>query len=229
MRFGFLVFSSFFAYNAFCQTISPSNRLSLDANVGLTKALYPLSPDFKTKALNPVCASIGGRFMLNDRFGLKGEFSFNSFKFSKDNPSPADTGLYMQSFYYRTSLVGVTNLGNLLKFKSRTDKFGLLLHTGAGFSILQSDKTLRHVEWKNDFSDIMINLTLGLSPQYKINERMAVNLDFLVVAHLFQTFAFDMNTAGNREGFDGIILNLSGGVSYYIGRHQQHFDWTKRL
>ena len=75
----------------------------------------------------------------------------------------------------------------------------------------------------------MINLVVGLSPQYKISPRLAVNLDFLVVSHFFQTFAFDMNSSGNRAGFDGVIFNLSGGVSYYIGRHQQHFDWIKRL
>ncbi|MCE3296661.1 MAG: hypothetical protein K0R65_2375 [Crocinitomicaceae bacterium] len=228
MNFRLLLLTYILAFNAFSQ-LTPANRLSIDANIGVTKALYPLSPDFKTNALNPISASAGCRFMLNDLFGLKGEFSLNYFKFTKDNPTPADTGLFLESFYYRTSLVGVTNLGNLLNFKSHTDKFGLLLHTGAGFSILQSDKTLKHVTWKDDFSDIMINITLGLSPQYKIGPRMAVNLDLLAITHLFQTFTFDMNTAGNRPGFDGIILNLSGGISYYLGRHQQHFDWTKRL
>lgn len=228
MKIGFLVFTFFLASAAYCQT-TPFNRFSIDASIGMTKALYPYSTDFKSKALNPFCASLGGRFMLNELFGIKGEFSYNQFTFTKDNPSPADTALYFQSYYYRTSLVGVTNLGNLLHFKSKTDQFGLLLHTGAGFSILQSDKTLKHTEWKNDFSDIMVNLVIGLSPQYKINENLAVNLDLLMVSHFFQTFAFDMNSSGTRPGFDGIVFNLSAGVSYYLGKQQQHADWIKKL
>lgn len=226
MKLGFLVFTFFLAIAAYSQ-VTPTNRFSIDANIGLTKVLYPYSPDFKTKALNPFCTSLGGRFMLNDYFGIKGEFSYNLFTFTKDNPAPADTGLVFQSSYYRTSIIGVTNLRNLLNFTSKTDRWGLLLHTGAGFSILQSDKTLFHADWKNDFSDIMINLVIGLSPQYKINERLAVNLDFLMISHFFQTFTFDMNSSSKRPGFDGIVFNLSGGISYYIGKHQQHFDWIK--
>lgn len=210
-----------------CQT-QTFNKLSIDGNIGFVKPLLPLSKDFYTPFLAPLNTGLGVRYMLNDRFGFKGEFSFNDFNFKNDQVSFADTNLYHKSFYFRTSLVGVTNLGNILNFRDKTDKFGLLLHTGGGFSILHSKKTLKGIQWKNDFSDIMINLVIGLSPQYKINKNMALNLDLTAISHLFQTFTFDMNSSAKRQGFDGVILNISAGLSYYIGNSPEHYDWGKK-
>ncbi len=204
------------------------NKISIDGNIGFIKPLSTLSKDFYTSFLSPLNTGLGVRYMLNERVGAKGEFSFNDFSFKNDQVNFSDTNLYHDSFYFRTSLIGVTNLGNILNFKAKTDKFGLLLHTGGGFSILHSKKTLKGIQWKNDFSDIMINLVIGLSPQYKINKHMAVNLDLTAISHLFQTFTFDMNSSAKRQGFDGVILNVSAGLSYYLGNQQEHFDWGKK-
>lgn len=205
-----------------------ANRFSNEIEFGISTISTTLTDGFYSKAGSP-SLNYSNRFMMNDRFGIKGEFNFNQFNFGNRNFNLADTNLIDQTNYFRTTLVGVTNLGNVLNFKSKTKRIGLLMHTGGGFSILHSKNTLHNVEWKNDYSDIMINLVLGFTPQIKINSRMAANINILMISHLFQTFTFDMNSSAKRQGFDGVILNFGAGISYYFGPHLEHFDWSKKL
>ena len=201
------------------------NKLSVDVNSGFVKPLYPFTQGYYTNFLGPVNIDIGVRYMLNQRFGIKPEFSYNLFK--NDEFGKNDTSLVFRSNYFRYSVVGITNLGYLMNFRYATSKVGLLLHTGFGFSTLSSDKTDKKKKWTNDYSDIMLSFSLGLIPQYKINDHLAFNLDLKMISHLSQTFAFDMMSSVKKDGFDGIVLNISGGISYYIGSKGNHIDWIK--
>ncbi|MFN5417558.1 MAG: hypothetical protein ACK5B9_10915 [Flavobacteriia bacterium] len=205
-----------------------SNRFSNEIEIGISTVVSTLTDGFYAKA-GSLSTNYSNRFMMNDRFGIKAEFNYNQFNFGHRSINLADTNLVDKTNYYRTSIIGVTNLGNVLNFKSKTDRFGLLMHTGGGFSILQSKNTLQGVEWKSDFSDIMINLVLGFSPQIKIGPRMAANVNILMISHLSQTFTFDMNSSAKRQGFDGVIFNFGAGISYYFGPHLEHFDWSKKM
>lgn len=205
-----------------------SNRFSNEVEIGISTVISTLTDGYYAKA-GSLSTNYSNRFMMNDRFGIKAEFNFNQFNFGNRNFELEGTNFVSQTNYYRTSLIGVTNLGNVLNFKQKTDRFGLLMHSGGGFSILQSKNTLQGVEWKSDFSDIMINLVLGFSPQIKIGSRMAANVNILMISHLSQTFTFDMNSSAKRQGFDGVIFNFGAGVSYYFGPHLEHFDWSKKM
>ncbi len=200
------------------------NKHSIDFSLGLNKPFYPISSNFiQPNALNPTSAGIGYRFMTNDLFGIKASFTYNRFKFKSIDSS----GSYF-SHYYRTSLEGVINLLGVLDIKNNPDKFGILLHGGGGFSILQNDLTLKKIEWKNDHSDIMINFVVGVNSHYKLSKRLAINLDFSFIPHLSQTFAWDMYSSAKRPGFDGIIIDISTGLFCYLGKNDDHFDWKRK-
>ncbi|MES2588229.1 MAG: hypothetical protein V4622_04560 [Bacteroidota bacterium] len=224
MKLFFLVFSLSLSTLIFCQN-NEYNRVSFEINAGIMKPIYPLTRDFKSPIYKNINFDIGSRFMLNDLAGIKAVFNVSQFKFESDLFSLNDSNFYSKSYYYRTTLEGIVNLGKMIHLQKYSPKLGLLLHGGSGFSILQSKKTLKNINWKNDFSDIMINVTAGATTQYKINEYLVANLDLNFIAHLFQTFAFDMNTSGKRQGFDGMLFNISTGLTWYLGEKDEHFDW----
>ncbi len=203
------------------------NKISLEANIGFTKPVYPFTAGYFTNFLSPSHTNLGFRYALNDRFGVRADFGFDHFK--NDEFGKNDSSIVFKANYYRTSLEGVINLGNIIfKQTPMNGKFGLLLHGGGGFSILHSPLTLKNIEWKTDHSDIMINFMMGLTGQYKISERIAINLDFTLVSHLFQTFTFDMYNSAKRGGFDGVLLNVNTGISWYIGKNTKHIDWKTK-
>jgi OOP family OmpA-OmpF porin len=203
---------------------SSYNKVSIEANIGFTKPVYPFTEGYFTNFLSPSHTNLGFRYALNERFGIRADFGFDHFK--NDKFGKNDTSIVFKSNYYRTSLEGVINLGNIIfKQKPMNGKFGLLLHGGGGFSILQSPLTLKGIEWREDQSDIMINVMMGTTGQYKVNERLALNLDLTMISHLLQTFTFDMYNSAKRGGFDGVLLNVNMGVSFYLGKKPQHIDW----
>jgi OmpA-OmpF porin, OOP family len=201
------------------------NRISFESSYGVNRPTFPLSPDFENdRIMNPTSVSSGFRYMTNEIFGIQGSFNFNRFKFLNTTNSEE----YF-SKYYRTSLEGYVNVLNALNLNKKPPKINLFFHMGGGFSILHSALTLSNVNWKNDYSDILINFVIGMKTQYKINRFMSYNIDFSIIPHLNQTFTWDMYSSAKQPGFDGIILDFTTGFSWYIGKSPEHYDWKRKF
>lgn len=204
-----------------------ANRFSVDFSSGFSKTLNSMSPDFSCTYLRSPYVETGTRFMFNDRFGIKSSFAYHHFEYKCAAFDLKDTNLVSNSNYYKTNVDAVTNLGTIFGFRENESKIGLLLHTGLGFSIMQSSRTLKHTFWTDDFSDIMMNVNIGLQTSVRVSNRGCVSLNLGVLSHLSQTFTFDMNGSSNRQGFDGLIFYSGVGYSYYIGKYRMHYDWIK--
>lgn len=98
----------------------------------------------------------------------------------------------------RLSLNGLVNLNNMLKLSE--SKYGLTAHLGAGVSNRVND-----LLFKDDYrmsGDGMVNTMFGLTPSYKLNNKMSIQMDASYI------LLFKSNTdLGN-------YLNTTIGISY---------------
>ena len=75
--------------------------------------------------------------------------------------------------------------------------------------------------------DNMGHVLLGLTGQVKLGNRVALNADFTMVNTIEQNMTFDGNSMvdANDRGFNGTFYNATLGLSFYLGKNEQHADW----
>jgi OOP family OmpA-OmpF porin len=156
--------------------------------------------------------------MFNTNLGLMLGLGYDLF--------PTFEGTETTNQYASLNIQGVYNIGSLFKLPSK--RFGLLLHAGGGVATM----------WNKDFgsdnatdpyikgNDDIITLNVGLTPQFKINERFSVNIDLAYAFNLEQDRSFNWSyvTENNRGSF----YTASIGLTYYIGKNDRHFDWPSK-
>ncbi len=191
------------------------NRWSIELNAGVHKPLRPLSGGYFTTTPDFFQGDLGVRYMLSDRFGLKLDGAYH-------NIQGDDNSADFESRYIRTSLQGVANLGNILNFDQWTGRFNVLVHGGAGYSVLTPKEPMERD------NDGMINFIAGITPQLRLSDRVALTGDVSAIAHARQDYTFDGTSNTNVRGIDGIMTNASIGFTFYLGNKEKHADWTSQ-
>lgn len=190
------------------------NKWSIEVAGGMHKPARPMAGGYYTDSPSFSQFSLGTRYMFNNRFGLKLDAGYSTFK-------EGDNSLPFKSNYYRGSLQGVANLGSILRFETWTNTFGILVHAGAGYSQLRPKEPID----RND-ADQMLNFIAGITPQVKLGNRVALNLDASLIGHARQDYTFDGTGFTNKRGFNGYLMNFSAGLTVYLGKHEKHADWA---
>jgi len=188
------------------------NQWSFELAGGFNKPQRPLTAGYSTSIISPYTVDFGVRYMFNNKFGLKGDFGFNSFT-GKDESINFDTK------YYRVNLQGVANLGRMMNFETWTNTFGLLGHAGFGLSFLER-KDPTYVK------DRMGNFMVGVTGQIKLSDRIALTGDFTTITNAKQNVAFDGSSANDIRGFNGSLFTGTVGLTVYLGKNAKHADWT---
>ncbi|MFA7274743.1 MAG: OmpA family protein [Crocinitomicaceae bacterium] len=196
------------------------NRWSIDAAVGLNKAVRNFAPGYSSGLASIGETNFGVRYMLNPYAGLDLKFGFDRFQDSKSSPDFA-TNLG------RVSLDGIINVGNTLKFYQWTNRIGLLFHAGVGVGNMV-DKGFPLA-----FStvDKVGSVNIGLTPQIKLSQKWSLNFDATITGlarmhHTFDYTAKNTSVSGNSKGFNGQFFSGTIGISYYLGKKGQHADWS---
>jgi OOP family OmpA-OmpF porin len=207
------------SFSIYCQN---TNKYSVGLSIGTHDGIKNTG-DGTTKIYQFHHYNINGRYMLNNRFGIKLDAAFDKFKWTKlDNPTN----------YYRISIQPTVNLTDILNFSIINKKLGLLLHSGIGFSLMTNKGITDNLEPTSPLmelgpTDNMLHGIIGLTPQYKINERICINADLSMLFHIRQNRTFDFQyKLPAAAGFTGSFINLSIGASYYLGKNQKHIDWA---
>ena len=184
------------------------NGWSIGANVGGIINASPVSAEDLEFLSSP---KFGGHicYMLNNNFGIMGSANYANLNFPVSGVS---------SNYLGFQLNGVLNLGEMLNFNSFSEKFGLLSRLGLGFGGL----------WQTDFFedgyeshlfnivDEYVLVTIGVTPQLKIAEKLALYADLAYNMHIEQDRTFDFAKINSSSlGFGGLIT-ISIGATYYI-------------
>lgn len=192
----------------------PYDKWSIELNGGINKPTRAVTPGYTTSTLSPWHADLGVRYMFNPKFGLKLDFGYDEFTEKKDtNP--------FKSRQIRTSLQGVVNLGRTLNFETWTNTIGLLAHGGFGVSQLSSKTGF-------DGEDYMAHGIIGLTGQIRLSNSIALTGDLSGIVNGRQNHNFDGMGPTTTGAFDGVLLNASVGLTFYLGKHEKHADWYSK-
>ncbi len=204
----------------FAQTVEESNeknnsldynKWSIELNGGVNKFQRPATGGHFTTTPSPWNADLGVRYMFNNKFGLKLDVGYDKF-------TGADKSIDFDTHLYRTNLQAVANLGRIMSFETWTNTIGLLAHGGFGYAQLKSDN--------HNFTDRMGTFMVGLTPQLRLSNRVALTGDFTTILTAKQDKAFDGASSNNGRGFNGILFQGSIGLTFYLGGHEKHADWV---
>jgi OOP family OmpA-OmpF porin len=196
-----------------------NNRWSIELNPGVSNAVKPYTPGYWSNTIGLYHISAGTRFMFNNKYGLKWDIGFDRIRHDKTSwYNNTGTSQPFTSYYARTSVQFVLDIGRLLQFENFSEKTSLLFHTGGGMSWLWSKV--------NPETDKMVNFMFGFAPQYKINERFSITTDVSFVWHIYQQYTWDMYNSVFNRGFDGFYANGTIGLNFYLGKYGSHMDWA---
>jgi outer membrane protein OmpA-like peptidoglycan-associated protein len=188
------------------------NQWSFELAGGFNKPQRPMTAGYSTSVVSPYTVDLGVRYMFNNKFGLKGDFGFNSFTGKSES-------IDFDSKYYRVDIQGVANLGRMMSFETWTNTFGLLGHAGFGLSFLER-KDPTYVK------DRMGNFMVGVTGQIKLTDRIALTGDFTTITNAKQNVAFDGSSSNDIRGFNGSLFTGTVGITVYLGKNAKHADWT---
>ena len=186
-------------------------KLSLDVNVGgrFGGAVADSVPNYK---VSPGIHADGGvRYQLNELISIRGGISYDGFKTTWGTLTADNAGLISGS------IEAVVNL-NKLKFMSfMPEKIGLNFHAGAGLSTMSNPSFKEGREFTDPGmkgNDDMINIVLGLTPQYKLNDKISINLDLSTKLLLKQSLYVNASQNSSVNDKMGNIFNVAVGATY---------------
>lgn len=200
--------------NAYAQD-AKFNKLAIDANIGINNVMTPRNTNGYGELggmdrLKNLSLNISGRYNISNKFGAGLYLGYSSIPNVKDDNS---------STFITVSTQGVINLSNLLGFESiLNNKLRVLAHAGPGIGLLTNSKTKGR--------DMMLLVALGLTPQFKINDKLSLNLEFQAIATYLQNRRWDFNSKSPSR--DGVMAQATIGVSYYAfgpNKDKVHADW----
>jgi OOP family OmpA-OmpF porin len=187
------------------------NKWSIEVSGGANKPFRTFTPGYYTDRVNFFTVDLGTRYMFNNKFGLKLDFGYNKFQNNDDS-------FEFESTYIRGDIQAVINLGRVLNFEDWTSRIGLLAHGGGGVYQLQSDNGFDGEDWG-------ANLIGGFTAQLRLSDRVVLTGDITGIANGFQNWNFD-GMSPNSLTVDGLVLNGTLGLTFYLGSHEKHADWT---
>ena len=184
------------------------NQLSLDLKYGASIPLSPVESISKTEYISFKNFQVGGRYMLNQKFGLSGTYTYQGY-------GNQNAGLS----FHRLSLEGVASLSHILNFPYYIKEYiNLQVHAGTGISIASPNNTSNY--------DRMGNLLLGGSLLFNISPHLALVGDLTYSYQIGQWYGYDgevLDIQGNSE--NGANLFVGIGVYIYLGKEKYHADW----
>ncbi|SFD80001.1 OmpA family protein [Flavobacterium phragmitis] len=188
------------------------NKWSIELNGGVNKPTRAMTPGYTTESANFFHGDLGVRYMFSPKFGLKLDVGYDQFKEKKNTPD-------FESRYVRASLQGVVNVGRALNFETWTNTIGLLAHGGFGVSQISTETGFGG-------QDYMAHGIAGLTGQIKLSNRVALTGDLTGIVNGRQNWNFDGMGNTTTGSFDGVLLNASVGLTFYLGKHERHADWV---
>lgn len=189
------------------------NRFSIEASYGLSQPLSPKNNSgYEAKTFSGFRHfELGGRYMLNQKYGVKLSYSFDKFQ-QKDHSDLSVTN-------HKIGAEMVFNLSHLLNFHfSMKRNFQIQTHTGFGITFSRPSSI--------DNTEHIGNLILGITPQVKISDRIALTTD-LSYNYIFKQHYYYSGVLidPDYESVSGSFVNISLGVQFYLGRNELHADW----
>ena len=198
------------------------NKWSIEANAGFGKPISPFAPNYFSSNDNTYFAfnkinhfDIGTRYMFSAYFGIRSGVTYVSITNASGSISKP-----FENQQYKIDFQGVINMGHILNFDQFTYRLRLLAHLGPQMSILKIKEGENAGNTDSDGGFI-----IGITPQFKITDRIVFNVDFSYTGNFRQHLNWDGSHADNNKNLFGIMHDLTFGFTYYLGKNKQHADW----
>jgi len=190
------------------------NRLSVDFNLGVNKALASQASGVARK-LNFPHLDLGARYMLTNRGGLYAGLGFEKYGYTFNGIDGSTSSISIQT-------QAVLNLSNTVDLASapKWKKVGMYLQAGPRFVI-----NTNNYDGATGRMDLILGLSAALKAQYKVSSKLAINGGLEGMTYLLQNRSLDWMTKITHSPA-GVSANLSLGVNYYLGEAAEHADWT---
>jgi hypothetical protein len=208
----------------------PYNRFSFELSLG---AGFPLENTFLSSnksdssfySISFPSVTAGIRYMITNQFGIKGTYTYHSFK-NRPNHFQLKSDHLMGELVY--SFSNFFKEGNY----SEPRNFNVLAHAGLGYTF----GYIKELGTKSTAKtrDMMISGVIGGTIQYRPTnlKNIAFTGDLSGFFNVFQNKNFDGNDVeyGSSEIIDRFLnpkffFYPSVGVQIFLGRHYQHSDW----
>ncbi|MBA3987323.1 MAG: outer membrane beta-barrel protein [Flavobacteriales bacterium] len=186
------------------------NAFSLEIGYGIHAPLAPGDLTDRSNYLGFSHFKIGGRYQITQKIGVKLSYANDRFT-DKENDNLGIT-------YNRVGLEGIYNIGRHILPYYIYENVGLLAHAGIGYS------RAKPVDKRS--SEQTGNFTIGLRPQVKITERIALYGDGTYVMNFKQHYSYSgILLTPDYQDKTGSFATFSIGVMVYLGDMRRHADW----
>ena len=204
------------------------NRWSLDVNIGQAKGIAPYTAGYYSSNPNQYFGSfqvnhveVGGRYMFSPKAGLKVGLAFEQLQ---NNTKTASLPFKMNVFH--VAVEGVVNLARLFDLQKSLDRIGFLFHGGVELSNMRPSLDNPAPGQNNNVSEYNGGLKYGISPTYRITDRIALMGDISFLTSYRQHLAWDGFYSDDNQNLGGSLISYSGGMSISIGDDDAHGDWA---
>ena len=207
------------------------NKWTIEAGVGQARGMRPYSEGYSSSNPNTVLGSfdlntynLGVRYMISPKFGFKFDGSYDKFENSSDAASKP-----FEVEQLRFQLQAVVNASRLLNLEEVINRFGLLAHGGVTYGRVtpKLDTGYDPVAGPSNagFTENNLGLVFGVTPQFRILNRLALYLDVSTIYNFRQHFAWDGHYSEQEDNLQGQMLTGTLGLSYSFGSNNLHGDW----
>jgi OOP family OmpA-OmpF porin len=206
MKYLILLFISVAVYNpAQTQIKNEINRWAVDVQAGIVLPTTLIEKNSTKGYIALSSLQTGVRYSFSTKWGLRINYGYHNFQ-NKNNK--------LQGLDFNTlGLSGVYNY-------QFDENLGLLAHAGLGYARAKPS-TITNTEQT-------LLTQLGITPQFKINDRIAVFVDTSLFLSFKQQYYFDGSLVSeDYKGYTASFLILNLGAQVYLGnKRKRHADWV---
>lgn len=212
----FLFLSLFlFSINIFSQNFG-YDKISIETSMGYSVPMINKSSSGRGQFDSFSHINIGIRYMFNQKWGAKSDFSYDSFKDGNKG-----------SNHYRLNLEAYYNVGDIFDLNNISNQ-SIALYSHLGGGITYNNSHIKEIQigyipgWERQF-----NVTFGLSPRFRINDYISLLSDWNNIISMRQHFYYSGQPifSAIKNGKTGFHMTFSLGISISIGDFDDHADF----
>lgn len=219
------------------QPAGRSTNWIIEGSVGNIKGVKPYMDTYFSSKPNgyfgqwePNSFSAGARYLVGEVFSIKVSAGYDRFR--NYNAQNLTTGAEAKPFDMRQinmQFQGVVNGAKLFGAIKEFGRFNILMHGGLQVCAMTSKTENIWVEGElenHNFNQTEWNggLVVGVTPEFRLTKKLAVQLDVTSVHNYRQHFNWDGSYSDEQENLSGQTISLNLGLSFSLDSNI-HGDW----
>lgn len=212
---------------------STFNKWFVELNAGYSKGLNPYTSGYHTSIEDKILGGLkfnnfnfGVRYMITPKFGIKTGLSYDKFKNFKSSTSKD-----FETEQFRFDFQGVINGTQLFDLQEKLGRFNFLVHGGLNYSrltpTLETPVDIIAGPSNYNITENNIGVVFGITPEFRITNRLAFIMDFSMYTNYRQNLAWDGHKSLDNNNSTGKMINGTFGLNYSLGKQNTHGDYAR--